>query len=254
MIITIKDLFFKYDGAKNNTLDNVSLEIMRGDIYGIAGESGSGKTTLAKVITGLLNPDSGEVQFNFRYNYGHRISPVQILFQNNGDIVNPFRSGLETLTEVTKKRYPQNSSAEAERIKTALELSDDVLARKGFELSGGEQQRVALARVLAAGPELLILDEPFSAQDPQSQLNLISLFRRINTEYDITLICISHYTGLLRQLCRNIAIMYRGSIIEQQNCIDLFSKPEHPYTKYLLSAEDYNLSPDDLLKWRTSES
>jgi oligopeptide transport system ATP-binding protein len=248
MILEAENIF--YSAESKQILKDINLEAIRGDILGITGESGSGKTTLAKVIAGLLNPDSGKLKLRFRQRQADRISRVQILFQNNGDIINPYRKGIDIIRETAERRFQKDAEAEIERIKKAIGLSDEILNRRGLELSGGEQQRMALARLLAAGPEMLILDEPFSAQDPESQQNLISVFRNINTDYDITLICISHFIGILRHLCRNIAVMYNGTIIEKKPVVELFRNPEHPYTKYLLSAEEYKLSPAELLHWR----
>ncbi len=250
MILQAENISYSVPGKA--ILTDINLNMIRGDILGIAGESGSGKTTLAKIISGLLNPTSGSLKFSF-VTKDRKISPVQILFQNNGDIINPFRRGNDILNYTALRRFPENAPSVIKQIKKALDISEDVLNRRGLELSGGEQQRIALARVLAAGPELLILDEPFSAQDPQSQQNLLALFRKLNTEYDITLICISHYTGILRHFCRNIAVLYEGTIVEKQPAVDLFNKPLHPYTKYLLSAEDYKLSPHELLNWRVND-
>ena len=112
---------------------------------------------------------------------------------------------------------------------------------KAFELSGGEQQRVALARVLAVKPELLILDEPFSAQDAESQLNFLKLFKKINKNYGIAIICIAHNMSILKKLCDDIIIMYKGKIVEKGNTDTIFSEPAHSYTKFLLKADSLNL-------------
>ena len=118
--------------------------------------------------------------------------------------------------------------------------------RKGFELSGGEQQRAALARILSVQPEVLILDEPFSAQDPISQLNLRELLKSINKEFKISMICISHNLKMLRSLCDDAIVMYKGKIVEKGEIKNIFENPLHPYTKFLLKAEDYTLSYDEI--------
>ena len=229
-------------------LNNISFRLERGKILGIAGESGSGKTTLAKIIAGVLVHTSGRLIFNKPNEWERtKVSPVQILFQNNGEILNPFREIREIVLEAAEvKNGKKNSDGEMERIFRSLNFPENLWNRKGFELSGGEQQRAALARILAVNPELLILDEPFSAQDAGSQLNLLNLFKKINEESGLTMICIAHDLKILRKLCSGILIMYRGKIVEQGSAERIFKLPEHAYTKFLLKAEGYELSYEEL--------
>jgi len=117
---------------------------------------------------------------------------------------------------------------------------------RSTSLSGGEQQRAALARILSVQPEVLILDEPFSAQDPISQLNLRELLKSINKEFKISMICISHNLKMLRSLCDDAIVMYKGKIVEKGEIKNIFENPLHPYTKFLLKAEDYTLSYDEI--------
>ena len=116
----------------------------------------------------------------------------------------------------------------------------------GGTLSGGEQQRAALARILSVQPEVLILDEPFSAQDPISQLNFLSLFKSINQEFKITMVCISHNLQVLKSLCNDVIILYKGKIVEKGEIRSVFENPQHPYTKFLLKAENYTLCYDEI--------
>jgi peptide/nickel transport system ATP-binding protein len=152
-------------------LKNISFEMNRGEILGIAGESGSGKTTLAKIIAGIIKADDGSLKLNSTENFSNsRISPVQILFQNNGEILNPFRRIFDIVKEtyLIRSGEDKNLLENIDKIFNSVQLRPELQNKKGFQLSGGEQQRAALARILAAKPELLILDEPFSAQDPKS--------------------------------------------------------------------------------------
>ncbi len=240
---------FGVNKVDKEILKNVSFRLESGKIIGIAGESGSGKTTLAKIMAGIFNYTSGKLVINASEEWKKtKVSPVQILFQNNGEILNPFREVRELVIEAIETRNIKNNNSVIEmgNIFNSLSFPDNLWNRKGYELSGGEQQRAALARILAVKPELLILDEPFSAQDVQSQLNLLNLFKKINEESGLTMICIAHNLKILRKLCSEIIIMYKGEIVEQGNTDKIFETPKHPYTKFLLKAEGYELSYDEL--------
>ena len=136
--------------------------------------------------------------------------------------------------------------SEKRKILDSVNFIKKLWQRKGFELSGGEQQRAALARILSVQPEVLILDEPFSAQDPISQLNLRELLKSINKEFKISMICISHNLKMLRSLCDDAIVMYKGKIVEKGEIKNIFENQLHPYTKFLLKAEDYTLSYDEI--------
>jgi peptide/nickel transport system ATP-binding protein len=235
--------------AEIKILKNISFSLERGKILGIAGESGSGKTTLAKILAGIIKFSDGKIILNQSVNRQNKnISPVQILFQNNGEILNPFREINEILEEALfiKINNKKDIHAEKREIFNSVNFPEELWHRKGFQLSGGEQQRAALARILAVKPELLILDEPFSAQDAVSQLNLLNLIKEINIAYGITIICIAHNVSILRKLCNEIFIMYKGEIVEKGTVEKIFAYPEHPYTKFLLKADSFELSYDEL--------
>ena len=234
---------------KKTILNNISFELNKGEILGIAGESGSGKTILGKIIAGLITPSEGKIIFHKPPAWEKtRMSPIQILFQNNGEILNPFRRIDSVVNEALKLRHGRKTdiNEEADKIFLSLNLEENLRKRKGYKLSGGEQQRGALARLIAAKPELLILDEPFSAQDPDSQYNFLNLFKKINKELGLTFICISHNLRILKELCNNLMIIYRGSIVESGNCNGIFDNPSHPYTRFLFKADNYKLSYDDI--------
>lgn len=233
--------------AEKKILDNVSFSLQEGKILGIAGESGSGKTTLAKILAGILPLTSGAISLNISNDWKtQRTKPVQILFQNTGEILNPLREINDIIVEAIETRYNNNQESAKEKVLKTVNLTKNLWQRKGFELSGGEQQRAALARILSVQPEVLILDEPFSAQDPISQLNLLKLFKSINEEFKITMICISHSIKILRALCNDVIVMYKGKIVESGDAKKIFEIPQHPYTKFLLKAEDYTLQYDEI--------
>lgn len=227
---------------KFDILKNVSFEIEQKEIVGICGESGGGKSTLAKVIAGLINPDSGKINLDSKFD-NKKSSPIQILFQNHGEVLNPFRKISSVIDEVLvinriDKKYIHK---ERENILSSVGFPKELYARRGFQLSGGEQQRAALARLLATNPVLLILDEPFSAQDVESQLKLVKLFKKLNAELELTMICISHDLNILRNLADRIIILKDGEIIEDGVTNEVFNSPKKAYTKFLLSAEALDL-------------
>jgi len=235
-------------------LKNTSFELERNSVLGISGESGSGKTTLGKIIVGILKPTAGKISYYFSGNH-KRVSPVQILFQNTGEIINPLRTIRSMIEAPSPEGIPPSRDKSPpkgetlEKLMKIVGIEKDLLNKRGYELSGGEQQRVALARVLAVKPELLILDEPFSAQDYESQENFLNLFLNLKKNLNITMICISHNLRIQRKLCDEIMIMYNGEIVEMNKSKELFENPMHQYTKFLLKAERYDLSYEEFGKW-----
>jgi len=230
-------------------LKNVSFEVGSGEILGICGESGGGKSSLAKVIAGIIKPNSGRIILNYDYATTKRkSSPIQILFQNHGEILNPFRKVKNVLNEALKINGVDESNIEKERenILSSVGFPKELYNRRGFELSGGEQQRAALARLLAVKPALLILDEPFSAQDVESQLNFVNLFKKLSRDFNLTMICISHDLRILRNLANRVIIIKDGEVVESGITKEVFDNPKKEYTKYLLSAEALDLSYEEL--------
>jgi ABC-type dipeptide/oligopeptide/nickel transport system ATPase subunit len=230
-------------------LKNVSFEVEAGEILGICGESGGGKSTLAKVIAGLIKPDNGKITLNsYSSKEKRRSSPIQILFQNHGEVLNPFRKIQNIIDEALKISGVDESNLQNEREKVlgSVGFPKQLYERRGMELSGGEQQRAALARLLAVKPILLILDEPFSAQDVESQLNLVKLSKQLNKEYNLTMICISHDLRILRNLASRVIILKSGEIVESGITKEVFDNPKKDYTRFLLSAESLELTYEEL--------
>ena len=246
---TVNKDFKTRSGFFNNKIDvfravnDVSLTINQGDIYGIAGESGSGKTTVAKMILGLTEPNNGEIKL-----FGRSINEfkgtsefrklIQIVYQNPGSSLNPRRTVADQLS-VPLKFSGYESSQIKNRIYELLELVDLPQNYAGMyphELSGGQKQRVAIARALSVNPKILVLDEPTSALDVLVQSTVIDLLNRLRKEFDLTYIFISHDLSLMRNFCNRVAIMFRGNIVETGNVTKIFEHPSHAYTRALLSA------------------
>ncbi len=241
-----------FDNKKSvkKILTDISFSVFKNSIVGITGESGGGKTTLAKIIAGLIKQTNGTIRYHSNLETPVSSSPIQILFQNNGDVLNPFRTVNSVLDEALKIKIKNKNErlAYKNEILAAIDFSENLLIRKGYQLSGGEQQRAALMRLLAVKPELLILDEPFSAQDFESQISFLKLFKDINEKFGTTIICVSHDILLLKALVDEMIVIYNGTIVEKNSTHEITTNPSHPYTKYLFSANTLKLAEADLRK------
>lgn len=223
------------DERQIRIIDDVSFNINKGEILGIVGESGSGKTTLAKIIAGILNNDSGKVTCQFSCNHD-KARPVQLLFQNSEYLINPLRRIRDILSDI------QSDSIEILKVIGDLGLAPTILDQIGYQVSGGERQRIGLARLLLTNPELLILDEPFAAQDYASKEKIKEIVGNLNTEKKITVVCISHELEMLKNLADRIVVLAAGKIVEISDTTRFFSRPKHPYSKYLIEADEYKLT------------
>lgn len=253
-LLEVKNLSYFVSNKPGNSfiLKDISFELERGKILGISGESGGGKTTLAKILSGIKEPSTGEIKFNFIKDWKEiKSKPTQILFQNNGEILNPLRSVFEIVyeTSLIAIKNKEGAKIKSEEILNSVNLKKELWDKKCYALSGGEQQRAALARILVVEPELLILDEPISAQDIESQLNLINLISNMNKNLNITLIVIAHNLKALRKITNDVLIIYKGKLIEKGNTEEIFSNPQNSYTKFLLKAENFDLKYDEFIKF-----
>ena len=223
--------------SKNNKfiLSDISFTIEHGDILGIIGESGAGKTTLAKMVIGILKASSGVINYN-----SISLNDIQILFQNSTDLINPYRKVESLLADTT------NGDKEIiGELIGKVKLNKSILGKYAFQLSGGERQRIALARILATNPKLLIIDEPFSAQDFESQVNLMELFNELNSKSDLTILCISHDLEIMKKFPNKLIVMKDGKIVENGLTNEVVKSPQHQYTKFLFKAADYKLTSED---------
>lgn len=261
IILKAENIAYVVSGNKslvNNSVEiikKISFNVERRKVIGISGQSGSGKTTLAKIISGLLIPTSGKIEAHFKRDWSYSDpKPIQILFQNDGNLINPYRKVKEILNEAFELKYNKQNNYlnDIKRIFNLFGLKEELLNSKGSQLSGGEQQRIALARVMIVEPEILILDEPFSSQDVEAQLTILNLIQKVKSEFDITIICISHDLQILKNFADELLIMFKGSIVESGITSDIFLNPQNDYTKLLINAQSLKLSKEEILTFHSN--
>ena len=225
---------------------DVSFEIRPGEVVGLVGESGSGKTTVGRTILRLEEATSGAVRFD-----GVDITKVgpqtmrqyrkrmQIIFQDPYASLNPREKVREVLTHPLRLHRIGTGSEHEERAVSLLEkvgMSPDHLDRYPHEFSGGQRQRIGIARALAVEPEFIVADEPVSALDVSIQAQVINLLEDLKNDLNLTMLFIAHDLGVVEHICDRVIVMYLGRIMEVASAADLYARPNHPYTKALLSA------------------
>jgi ABC-type glutathione transport system ATPase component len=235
--------------------DTVTFSIERGETLGLVGESGSGKSTVARMILGLVAPDSGRVLFDGEAVFdGRRTASravmqrirrrMQPVFQDPFAALNPRMRVAEIVTEPLKIfRHEQGIDAsgaglrrQASELMRAVGLEESALVRYPHEFSGGQRQRINIARALALRPELLVLDEPVSALDVGVGAQVVNLLRDLQREFRLTYLFISHSMPLVRYLSTNIAVMQKGRLVEMGECEAICHSPSDEYTRALLAA------------------
>jgi oligopeptide/dipeptide ABC transporter ATP-binding protein len=227
-------------------VDGVSLRVCPGETLGLVGESGCGKTTLGKTVMGIYPPTAGEIRFA-----GREIGrlprrarravarDLQYVYQDPGASLDPrwkigpsLHEPLRIHTRLTRTERDR----EVRAILAAVGLPDAHLDLYPHELSGGQQRRVGLARILTLRPRLVILDEPTSGLDVSVQASVLKLFRSLQETFALTYVFISHDLAVVRAMCADIAVMYLGKIVECGPTNRVFAAPRHPYTQSLLAA------------------
>ncbi|MDY4375225.1 ABC transporter ATP-binding protein [Pectobacterium carotovorum] len=237
--------FKRPDGSRMQAVNQVSLQIKRGETLGIVGESGSGKTTLGKVILALQKPDSGEVRLA-----DHAWSTltererrplrarIQTITQDPLSSFDPQFTVAQILNQPLRLRRDLSNDEKQRRILTLLEyvgLTPDLLTRRPTALSGGQRQRVSIAQALASDPEILICDEPVSALDVTTQAQVLDLLVALQRQLGLTMLFISHDLGVVQHMSHRIAVMKDGDVVETGPVEQIFNQPQHPYTRLLLS-------------------
>lgn len=247
-MLEISDLHVTF-GRRRNTVravDAVSLRVAPEETLAIVGESGSGKTTVARCVVGLQRPDAGTITFDGRpLGPAHRRTSaqrraIQMVFQDPRSSLNP-RMTVAALVGEAWRTHP--AAAPPGDRETALRtvladvgLDGDVLDRRPGDLSGGQCQRVSIARALAVGPRLLVCDEAVSALDVSVQAQILRLLVDLRESHSLALLFITHDLGVVHQIADRVAVMRRGAVVEDGTADDVLGAPQHEYTRTLLDA------------------
>lgn len=271
-IMSIKNLKTYFNIGKKNgkpifvkAVDDVSFDIMPGEVVGLVGESGSGKSTIAYTVMGMYPPTSGDVFFD-----GKRLDirknrrpmqlrkDIQIVFQDPGSSLNPHQT-VEQILELPLKVHNLCSGKEAMRRKVTelldmVELPKNYMFKTPGAMGGGERQMISIARALASEPRMIILDEPTSALDVSIQAKIINMLLALQKEKGLTYLFITHDLSLMRNISTRVAILYLGRIAEIAPTEDFFRIPRHPYTQMLLSSIPVVSEEEEALKPARVES
>ena len=226
-LIEVSDLHVRYGDYE--AVKGVSFTLGKGEILGIVGESGSGKSTIAKTLMGLENPSSGRIQV--------KSSGLQMIFQDAVGSLNPRMTVRQTLSEVLKIKHSKNSKTQTpESLLNLVGLSRAVLDQYPREMSGGQCQRISIARALACEPEVLIADEPVSALDVSVQARILNLLRDLRRDLGLSILLIAHDLAVVKNVCDRICVMEHGLFVDAGDAEAVFDHPTSEYTKRLLSA------------------
>ena len=225
-LVEVRDLHVRYGAYE--AVKGVSFALGEGEILGIAGESGSGKSTVAKALIGLERPSSGTISF------GQAARPsVQMVFQDAVGSLNPRMTVRQTLEEVLRRH---RNGGTALRLLELVGLSSAVLDQYPREMSGGQCQRVSVARALACEPKVLIADEPVSALDVSVQARVLNLLRDLRNGLGLSILLIAHDLAVVKNVCDRICVMEQGRFVDVGAPEEVFAHPKSDYTRRLLDA------------------
>lgn len=241
----IKGGFFGRTQAYVKAVDGVSFTIEKGKTYGLVGESGSGKTTTGRAVIGLNQITGGQVLFEGQdiTNLGKASKDirkeVQMIFQDPYSSLNPKKRVIDIVAEPLRNYEKLTKGEETKRVQELLDLvglNPESILKYPHEFSGGQRQRIGIARAIALKPKLIIADEPVSALDVSVQAQVLNFMQDIQKELGLTYLFISHDLGVIKHMCDQIGIMYKGRYVESGTKEDIFNDPQHIYTKRLVAA------------------
>jgi peptide/nickel transport system ATP-binding protein len=260
-LLRVEDLVVEFPAGRQkvHAVSGVSLDIRKGETLGLVGESGCGKSTTGKAIIQLPHPTSGHVRFDgtdLTGLSGKKLRSVrtqlQLIFQDPISSLNPRRKVRDILAEPLRiwgRGTKQEQDAKVRETLDAVGLDPDVaLDKRPHQFSGGQCQRISIARALGMEPELIICDEPVSALDVSVQAQILNLLEELKDRYDLTLVFIAHDLAVVRHVSSRVAVMYLGKICEVGDPEALYERPAHPYTAALLASipvPDPAVRPDD---------
>jgi len=247
---TLNGDFVSRIAGKTQTLkavDDISFKVYEGETLGLVGESGCGKSTTGRLITRLIEPTSGDVRIrgedllafdNNQMQTARR--NMQLVFQDPYSSLNPRKTIMQILGRPLEVHgLAPDWHGKRERVLELLNLvglGSEHIDRYPHEFSGGQRQRIAIARALAVNPDLVIGDEPVSALDVSVQAQILNLFRELQEKFKLTYLFIAHDLSVVRHISDRVAVMYVGKIVETGPVEEIFSRPQHPYTKALMDA------------------
>jgi ABC-type glutathione transport system ATPase component len=239
-------MFSSHARGELRAVDDVSLDIESGETLGLVGESGSGKSTLGRLILRLIEPTSGSIRFDGKDLLAVADSELrslrrqmQIIFQDPYGSLDPRMRVKQILAEplvIHEKLSASVRRARVAELLRAVGLDDSALPRFPHEFSGGQRQRIGIARALALRPKFIVADEPISALDVSVGAQIVNLLARLQREFGLTYLFISHSMPVVRYLATRIAVMYRGKIVEIGPAEQVMERPQHAYTRSLLDA------------------
>ena len=246
-IIEMKNLK-KYFPMKKKTVlkavDNVTMDIYKGEILSLVGESGSGKTTLGRTISRLYKKTNGEILYNGKpvedYTLKDFTKEIQMIFQDPQASLNPRMTVGDIVAEgIDIHKLASSKQERMEKVYSLLELvglNREHASRFPHEFSGGQRQRIGIARALAVNPSVLVCDEPISALDVSIQAQVVNLLKDLQKERNLTMLFIAHDLSMVKYISDRVAVMYRGKVVELGTPDAVYGDPVHSYTKSLISA------------------
>jgi peptide/nickel transport system ATP-binding protein len=244
VIVSLQNVSLTYRNAAKPAVATMSLDVSSGDAIGIVGESGSGKSTLGRMLVGALPPTAGKVMldgeaWDSARRLGQRRREIQMIFQDPFGSLTPWRTPRETVAEVIRRWQPLSARAAAA---AAGDLLDEVglplqaMDRRPIGLSGGQCQRVGIARALATEPRMIVADEPTSALDISAQAQILNLLMRLRATHGLALVLISHDLTVIRHMTSHAVVMKGGEVVEAGPSEQLFINPQNPYTQQLIAS------------------
>jgi peptide/nickel transport system ATP-binding protein len=250
VLISAQDVVVEFPASRGRVVkavSGISLDVKEGETLGLVGESGCGKSTTAKALIQLPPPDSGTVHYKGEdltqldaESLRQARTDLQIIFQDPISSLNPRRRIGEVVAEPLKVWGPSDSVSQVEKVNAMLEAvginPDDARDKRPHEFSGGQCQRISIARALVLNPQVIICDEPVSALDVSVQAQILNMLQDLKAEYGLTLVFIAHDLAVVKNISDRVAVMYLGKLCEVSESNALYQSPGHPYTELLLNS------------------